>query len=107
VGALGAGYDEAEGRVIVEAREVTVADETEEESGESEAEPEADEEPPPPAPDQAVARFRLTRAQAAGFVTRARAVVAAGRPLCPVCHEPMDPGGHVCARANGHAPGRT
>ena len=108
VGALGAGYDETEGRVIVEAREVTVADETDEESGEGETEQEVapDDEPPPPAADQAVARFRLTRAQAASFVARARAIVAAGRPLCPVCNGPIDPTGHVCARANGHAPGR-
>ncbi len=29
-------------------------------------------------------------------------VVAAGRPPCPLCGGPMDPGGHVCPRANGH-----
>lgn len=31
-------------------------------------------------------------------------VVAAGRPLCPLCTAPMDPEGHVCVRTNGHHP---
>lgn len=29
-------------------------------------------------------------------------VVAAGRPNCPLCGQPMDPDGHACARTNGH-----
>ena len=29
-------------------------------------------------------------------------VVAAGRPPCAFCGAPVDPGGHVCPRANGH-----
>ncbi len=33
-----------------------------------------------------------------------RQVVAAGRPLCPLCTAPMDPSGHVCVRSNGHNP---
>jgi uncharacterized repeat protein (TIGR03847 family) len=35
------------------------------------------------------------------FVRRARAVVAAGRPPCPLCGQPLDPAGHVCPRQNG------
>jgi uncharacterized repeat protein (TIGR03847 family) len=50
----------------------------------------------------ASARFRLTRAQVAAFVTRARELVAAGRPPCPLCGGPLDPDGHVCPRTNGH-----
>ena len=30
------------------------------------------------------------------------AVVSAGRPPCPFCGGPLDPGGHVCPRANGY-----
>jgi hypothetical protein len=30
------------------------------------------------------------------------AVVAAGRPRCTMCGEPMDPEGHVCPQQNGH-----
>jgi len=29
-------------------------------------------------------------------------VVNAGRPLCPLCGQPMDTAGHACIRANGH-----
>lgn len=29
-------------------------------------------------------------------------LVAAGRPTCPLCTAPIDPGGHVCPRLNGH-----
>ncbi|MBA4180412.1 MAG: hypothetical protein C0506_07480 [Anaerolinea sp.] len=32
------------------------------------------------------------------------AVVAAGRPPCPLCTGPMDPEGHVCVKTNGHHP---
>ena len=31
-------------------------------------------------------------------------VVAGGRPLCPLCHFPIDAGGHVCPASNGHHP---
>jgi uncharacterized repeat protein (TIGR03847 family) len=33
-----------------------------------------------------------------------KGVVAAGRQPCPLCTAPMDPGGHVCVRTNGHHP---
>ncbi len=29
-------------------------------------------------------------------------LVAAGRPPCPICGQPMDPDGHICPRSNGH-----
>ncbi|QGF24881.1 DUF3090 family protein [Raineyella fluvialis] len=44
----------------------------------------------------------LTPADARQFVARAQAVVAAGRPVCPFCRQPMDPDGHVCPRSNGY-----
>lgn len=45
---------------------------------------------------------RLTPAQARDFIARSRALVAAGRPACPFCQQPMDPAGHICPRANGY-----
>lgn len=36
------------------------------------------------------------------FIARTRRVVAAGRPPCPFCSQPLDPGGHLCPRANGY-----
>ena len=44
---------------------------------------------------------RLTPAQARIFATRAASVVSAGRPACQFCGGPVDPGGHLCPRANG------
>jgi len=86
VGSLAVGYDEGQDRVLVEASELQ--EEAEEETA--------------PAPEPAMARFRITRAQAAAFVERANDLMKGGRPTCPVCSRPMDPEGHVCPRANGH-----
>jgi len=47
-------------------------------------------------------RVRLAGAAAAAFVERARRVVQAGRPPCPLCNQPLDPAGHVCPRSNGY-----
>jgi uncharacterized repeat protein (TIGR03847 family) len=92
VGAIAVGYDEESGRVVIIANEVT-AEEAESEEAESE---EAESE------EAAVARFRITPAQAMGFVERARELMKGGRPLCPMCSRPRDAAGHVCPRSNGH-----
>jgi uncharacterized repeat protein (TIGR03847 family) len=47
-------------------------------------------------------RVTITPAAARAFVSRARRVIAAGRPPCPLCSLPLDPGGHVCPRQNGY-----
>ncbi|MBK9475962.1 MAG: DUF3090 family protein [Tetrasphaera sp.] len=47
-------------------------------------------------------RVVLTPDAARSFARRARAVVAAGRPACPFCGQPLDPDGHICPRANGY-----
>lgn len=83
VGSIGVGYDEASERVVV------VANQFIEEEGE----------------EPATARFAVTRAQAAGFVERARTLMQAGRAICPLCNLAIDPAGHVCPRRNGHAAG--
>lgn len=82
VAALGAGYDQERDRILVEVREL-VEDE------------ESSEEP-------AVGKVALTRPQTAAFIARVQALMQAGRPICALCHQPMDPGGHVCPRTNGH-----
>jgi len=86
VASIGVGYDNDRERVVVIANEQV----------------EEEEEGTPPAAEPASARFAITRAQAAAFVERARALVRAGRATCPMCGEPKDPAGHVCPRANGH-----
>jgi len=47
-------------------------------------------------------RVLLEPAMCRAFIRRARALVAAGRPPCPFCLQPLDPTGHICARANGY-----
>lgn len=77
VGNMGVAYDGDGDRIILVAEERIEDDEGEGEGGNPEAEP-------------ASARFTLTRAQVAGFVGRARGVVAAGRPPCPYCARPLE-----------------
>src|SRR3954447_16645373 len=47
-------------------------------------------------------RVRMRPDVARAFIRRAQRVVAAGRPPCPLCGNPLDPQGHVCPRQNGH-----
>lgn len=51
--------------------------------------------------DVDVLRVVLSGVHARGFAERAERVVAAGRPSCPFCSLPLDPGGHICPRSNG------
>ncbi len=80
VGTLGVAYDTEADRIVLQADELV--DEDEEDGG--------------------LARFHLTRAQVVAFCEQAETLVAAGRPPCPICGQPMDPDGHVCPRSNGH-----
>ena len=47
-------------------------------------------------------RVTITPVAARAFIARARRVIAAGRPACPLCSLPLDPVGHVCPRQNGY-----
>lgn len=89
VGALALAWDDETSSVLVEAQSQT---------GEGEAEP--------PAEGTEftgdLLRVRLQPAAARAFAKRALRVVAAGRPPCPLCGNPLDPRGHVCPRQNGH-----
>lgn len=96
VGSLGVGYDGDRDRIVVVASERRDDEEDEDAAGSPEPEEVA-------AGEAASARFAITRAQAAAFVERARALLSAGRPTCPMCGEPRDPSGHMCPRSNGHA----
>lgn len=49
-----------------------------------------------------VIRLFITATQANIFQDRAELVIAAGRQPCPFCALPIDPQGHLCARANGY-----
>jgi uncharacterized repeat protein (TIGR03847 family) len=92
VGSIAAGYDQGRDRVVV------VANELVEEEGDEEDETSEEKKPA----EGAAARFLITRAQATAFVTRSRELMKGGRPNCPMCSQPIDPGGHICPRSNGH-----
>jgi uncharacterized repeat protein (TIGR03847 family) len=47
-------------------------------------------------------RVLIEPRRARAFIDRARRLVAAGRPPCPLCGQPLDPSGHVCPRSNGY-----
>jgi uncharacterized repeat protein (TIGR03847 family) len=47
-------------------------------------------------------RVLIEPRDARSFIERARKLVSAGRPPCPLCSQPLDPAGHVCARLNGY-----
>jgi uncharacterized repeat protein (TIGR03847 family) len=74
--------------VLVEAR--AISEEMESEAVEEEEDEDAD-----------VVRVQLRPKQALAFAQRALEVVAAGRPPCPFCGQPLNPEGHICARRNG------
>ena len=91
-GSLTLGWDGSVDRVLVEARAQT---EDEEETADAEVADESED-----GPD--VFRVLLTAPAARAFVDRAVRVVTSGRPPCPLCGQPLDPQGHICARRNGH-----
>ena len=79
VASLGVTYDEDSDRVVILAEELV-------EEGE----------------DPARARITATREQVAALSVHGAEAVAAGRPPCPLCGQPLDPQGHTCPRLNGH-----
>ncbi|GAA3113381.1 DUF3090 domain-containing protein [Planomonospora alba] len=86
VGTMTLAWDPETSQVVIEAQEAVAEDE--------EFEPSLLAEP-------AVLRVRISPAAARAFSRRAMALVAAGRPPCPLCGLPLDAEGHICVRLNG------
>jgi uncharacterized repeat protein (TIGR03847 family) len=84
----------------VVAIEVFPVDESSDESAASPEDPPAEEAAAAPEVEELLL-VRVPADTARGFVSRALAVVSAGRPTCPFCGGPIDPDGHLCPRANG------
>ena len=80
-GQVNLGYDQVSKRLVVIAYEFLDEDD--------EAQP-------------SVARFWASLAQMRAFSIHGQTVVAAGRPTCAMCGEPMNPDGHFCPRRNGY-----
>jgi uncharacterized repeat protein (TIGR03847 family) len=79
VGRMELGYDDSEDRLVIVAHDINSPDE-----------------------NDAAFACRITREQARDLGAEAATVVAAGRPRCTMCGEPMGPGPHVCPQQNGH-----
>jgi uncharacterized repeat protein (TIGR03847 family) len=91
VGQLSLSYDAERDRVVVVATEL-----------------QTDEDPDPVSPpDPEQVRLFVTRPQLRVLARHGSQVVARGRPLCPLCGNPLDPTGHICPAQNGHRPSAT
>jgi uncharacterized repeat protein (TIGR03847 family) len=97
VGTLSLSWDIGDEMIIIEAR----AFDPDDDEPEMDADPEdIDDFDDDEGPD--ILRVRITPAYAREFIARSLRVVAAGRPPCPLCGQPLDPQGHLCPRRNGH-----
>lgn len=105
VGTLGLAFDVENNTIIIEAIAV---DEAAEIDAETDALPDElpDEEDAADIPSVSEhldrLRVRLTPAAVRDFIDRARRVISAGRPPCPLCGQPLDSSGHLCPRHNGY-----
>ncbi|MEV0235044.1 DUF3090 domain-containing protein [Nonomuraea sp. NPDC050786] len=86
VGTMALAWDAERAQVVIEAQEVVDEDDVD-------------------GPDPAVLRVRISAGAARAFTQRALQIVAAGRPPCPLCGQPLDATGHVCVRLNGYRGG--
>ena len=82
VGPIGVAYVAEDDRFVIEASELLSEDAED---------------------DPAIARIRITRAQATGLAVHGMAAVSAGRPPCPFCDLPLSDD-HICPRSNGKRP---
>jgi uncharacterized repeat protein (TIGR03847 family) len=89
IGSLAIFYDEAQELIQIDLREINAGEEE-------------DEEDIPLVESVEMIRLFITATQAKTFHDRAELVIAAGRQPCPFCGFPIDPQGHLCARANGY-----
>jgi len=46
---------------------------------------------------------RVTQDQCSVLRGQLDEIITRGRPVCPLCHAPLDAGGHACIRGNGHS----
>ena len=92
VGQLQLSYDGERDRVVIVATEFQAEDE--------------DDDPLEP-PEPLQVRLFVTRPQLRVLARHGSQVVARGRPLCPLCGNPLDPTGHICPAQNGHRPSAT
>lgn len=81
VGRMAIGFDSGDGAVVLQAFEISRAEEEED-------------------PDVQV---RFTEDSCASLNQRLMEIIAAGRPQCALCGQVVEPTGHACIRSNGHS----
>jgi uncharacterized repeat protein (TIGR03847 family) len=79
VGQIGLGYDQEQDAIVLVVQEIQLENE-----------------------EPSTARFWATRTQMKALSNHTIEVVDQGRPLCPLCEQPIDPDGHFCPKSNGH-----
>jgi uncharacterized repeat protein (TIGR03847 family) len=87
VGVMALAWDSEAAQVVIEAKEAVAEDEEFE---------------PSPLVEPTVLRVHISPGAARACTKRAMALVAAGRPPCPLCAQPLDAEGHICVRLNGY-----
>ena len=83
IGSISLGWDASLAQVVIELYPLRDDDSDSDSDSDSDGEDE-----------MLVVRMPVGTARA--FAKRTREIVAAGRPMCPLCGEPMDPEGHSC-----------
>lgn len=81
IGQLGLGYDGENDQIVIHAQELL---------------------PDPEESKPGYVRFWVNRPQVRAFCESALDAVRAGRPICSLCAQPIDPEGHFCPPGNGH-----
>ena len=86
VGVMALAWDATSAQVVIEARP------TSEEA--------FDEIPDEAADGPDLLRVRVEPGRARDFIRRAASLIAAGRPACPFCGQPLEPTGHYCPKTS-------
>ncbi|MDN4609499.1 DUF3090 domain-containing protein [Arthrobacter burdickii] len=85
-GVMSLGWDPTTAQIVIEAYPITEVDDDEDEDALLHDDADAPE----------MLRVRMPVGTARAFAKRAREVVGAGRPICPLCGYPIDADGHIC-----------
>lgn len=102
IGQLSLAYDAENDLIIVEAEELVLGHEADDQDIDPILRANQPEEPP--AQEAKTVRVSATRAQMQGLSRYALDIIeTGGRPQCPQCLQPMDAAGHMCVKKNGHA----
>ncbi len=85
VGEIGLAYDMEKDLACLIAKEIQMETDIEDETQQDEV------------------RYWCTREQLKSLANWGLDLVQKGRPICPLCGEPINPSGHFCPKKNGHS----